>query len=133
MGQAGAAVVEGAGLGGGIAEEAEGMVEERLGGGDPVFHALAVERPVENAGGAAPVVGGPAVQPAGDQGGFADASEGDQGEDVGFRVLPGGVEAGELGLAADEMRAGDGEAAEVEETIEVGGIALRTVITQGVA
>jgi len=38
----------------------------------------------------------------------ADASEGDQGEDVGFRVLPGGVETGELGLAADELRAGDG-------------------------
>jgi hypothetical protein len=113
-GETGAAVVEGAGLGVGIAEEAEGVVEERLGGGDPLLHPLAVERPVEDAGGAAPVVGGHAVQPAGDQGGFADASEGDEGEDVDFRVLPGGVEAGELGLAADEMRTGDGEAAEVE-------------------
>src|SRR5215210_897035 len=114
MGEAGAAVVEGADLGVGIAEEAEGVVDERLGGGDAVLHSLAVERPVEHPGGPAPVVGGHAVQPAGDQGGFADASEGDEGEDVGARVLPGGVEAGELGLAADEVWAGDGEAAEVE-------------------
>jgi hypothetical protein len=49
-----------------------------------------------------------------DQGGLARAAEGDQGEDVGGGVVPGGVEAGELGFSAEEEGAGDGEAAEVE-------------------
>src|SRR6185436_10114360 len=40
--------------------------------------------------------------------------EGHEGEDVDGRVFPGCVEAGELGVSADELRAGDGEAAEVE-------------------
>jgi hypothetical protein len=61
----------------------------------------------------APAIGGHAVQPVGDQRRFADASEGDQGEDVDGRVFPGGVETGELGFTADEEGAGDGEAAEV--------------------
>ena len=78
------------------------------------LRALAVERPVEHPRGPAPAVGRHAVQPAGDQRRLADASEGDEGEDVGGRVFPGGVETGELGLAADEVRAGDGQAAEVE-------------------
>ena len=115
IGEARAAVVERAGLGVGIAEEAEGVVDERLGGGDLVLAPLAVERPVEHPRGPAPAVGRHAVQPAGDQRRLADASEGHQGEDVDGRVLPGGVEPGELRLAADEVRAGDGEAAEVED------------------
>ena len=89
------------------------MVDERLGGGVLVLAPLAVERPVEHPRGPAPVVGRHAVQPAGDQRRLADASEGDEGEDVGARVFPGGVEPGELGVAADEVRAGDGEAAEI--------------------
>jgi hypothetical protein len=102
--ETGAAVVQRAGLGIGVAEEAEGVVDERLGGGVLVFASLAVERPVEHPRSSAPAVGRHAVQPAGDQRRFADASEGDQGEDVDFRVLPGGVQTGELRLSADEMR-----------------------------
>jgi len=49
----------------------------------------------------------------GDQGGLADAPEGDESEDVETRVLPRRVEPGELGVAAEEDGAGDGEAAEV--------------------
>ena len=41
--------------------------------------------------------------------------EGPQGEDVSARIRPGLVEPGELGLPADEVRAGDGQAADVEE------------------
>lgn len=48
-----------------------------------------------------------------DQGGFARAAEGDEGEDVGFGALPGVVEAAELGVAAYEKRSRDGKAAEV--------------------
>ena|GEM_PF-5392918 len=113
-GEAGATVVDGASVGVGISEKAEGVIDERLGGGNAVFQALAVEGPVEHARDAAPVVGGHAVEPVGDQGGFADPSEGDEGKDVDGWIDPGGIEAGEVGFAADEMRAGNRKAAEVE-------------------
>src|SRR5215218_6918122 len=90
------------------------MIEEAVGGGDAFLGALAVEGPVENPPGTAPVVGGHAVEPVAHQGGLAHSSECDEGEDMRFGVLPGGVEAGELGLPADQEGAGDGEAAEVE-------------------
>src|SRR6185369_1445417 len=122
MGETRAAVVGRAGLRIGIAEEAEGVVDERLGGGGLVLRSLAVEGPVEHVRGAAPAAGGHAVEPAGDQGGFADSSEGDEGEDVEGWIVPGGVDAGELGVAADEMRAGDGEAAEVEAGLATWGV-----------
>ncbi|HEX3529077.1 MAG TPA: hypothetical protein VH988_18625 [Thermoanaerobaculia bacterium] len=114
-GEARAAVVGGAGLWIGVAEDAEGVMDEGLGGGGLVFRPLAVERPAEHARGAAPVVGSHAVEPPGDQGRLADASEGDEGEDVDGWIFPGGIEPGDLGLPADEMRTGDGQAAEVEE------------------
>ena len=114
LGQAQAAVPGRAGLGIGISEPGQGVIEEAVGGGDALLGALAVEGPVEDPPGAAPAVGGHAVEPVADQGGLAHASEGDEGEDVEAGVLPGGVEAGELGFPADQEGAGDGEAAEVE-------------------
>ncbi len=62
-GEPGAAVVQRAGSGVRVTEEAEGIVDERLGGGDSVRCALAVERPAQHPRGPTPAVGGHAVNP----------------------------------------------------------------------
>jgi hypothetical protein len=103
-----------AGLGIGISEPGQGVIEKAVRRGNPLLGALTVERPVQHPPGATPAGGGHAIQPVADQGGFARAAEGDEGEDVDSRVLPSGVEPGELGFAADQERSGDGQAAEVE-------------------
>ncbi|MBI2928823.1 MAG: hypothetical protein HYY24_24435 [Verrucomicrobia bacterium] len=96
-----------------VAGEGEGFLEEQVGGsGQLLARALAVERPRKGGVAARPVLMREVGGPLGDEGGFAFAAEGDEGEDVGtflfatHDLIPRVAEELEFGFAPDEFRRG---------------------------
>ena len=99
-----------AGRGVGVAEPAQRGVDELVGRGLAALgRALAVEGPAEDAARTLVVRFTHFKQPPVDQGRLAHAAPGDQAQHVGLGIVPGRVQAGQLGVAAEEHGAGDGQ------------------------
>ena len=71
-------------------------------GGTLLARALAVERPVEDALGTAPVLQRQLGHPGGDERGLAHSTKGPHDDDVLVRIVPRGIEPGQVFVAADE-------------------------------